>query len=71
VEVLGSERGLEDEEVEVDLRRRRGQARERVGGCILLFGRAEGQRRERGWGFCCRGRSAFDDLVEARLCRHV
>src|SRR6202034_2824325 len=37
VQVLGSKGGLEDEEIEVDLRWRRGQGRERVGRCVFLF----------------------------------
>ena len=69
MEILGAQRSLEDKQVEVDLRRRGGQVGERVGGCILFFGRGEWKWLS-WWWFGCRRRSAFDHLVEARFCRH-
>ena len=69
MEGLGSEGGLEDEEIEVNLRWRGGQVRERVGRCIFLFRGGELERRS-GWWFGCGRRCAFDDLIEARLHCH-
>jgi len=68
VQVLGSEGGLEDEQIEVDLRRRGRQVRERVSRCVFLF-RGELERRS-GWCLGCGRRSTFDDLIETRLHRH-
>ena len=72
VQVLASEGGFEDEEVEVDLRWGGGQGGERVGGWSGLAGAG---REVRYWGcrrgFDAGGRVAFDYLVEARLGCHA